>query len=287
VHIQHFDLLQTSRYIGIDLTPCFRAIPRLGWYFYGTRKDIVNQRGWLVCEKGPRHQSIESHLYRIAKHEGIDFIFNAAFDPGIRNPGASQPSCIVATGLESKTYDDLAIPHRTIYGCRTVTSTARGAFATAYYDLFTHAECAYAAAYDDLLFCLLFSFHPVAPTDLEAFAEHLHRTENISCGRWCYSTGALPVNKNPVLNNLVLAGTLSGMIDPFFLNGISAALLSGAIAALYFTDPARAQQEFRRLTRHFAIKYYLRALSSALPCKRVSFPLVSYINSTFAGVGVL
>lgn len=53
---------------------------------------------------------------------------------------------------------------------------------------------------------------------------------------WHFSTGCVPLEKNPVKDGLVLAGTMSGMIDPFHLNGMSPALISGKIAPRWLHD---------------------------------------------------
>ncbi len=215
VHLQHFDLAQTSRYIGIDLDTCFRRVERQTFYFYGIKRETGNPTGWLLCEKGPRHLSIEIHLYRIAVHEGVAFVFNAAFNPAVRDACREEPDCIVATGLETAVYDMLGIPRVAIYGYRGTARNKRGHFAVSYFDRFTRSEFAYAASFEDVLFGLLFSLQPLEPADLTAFSRCLLQTEGIVIDHWNYSTGAVPTLKSLRKNNLVLAGTLSGMIDPF------------------------------------------------------------------------
>ena len=99
--------------------------------------------------------------------------------------------------------------------------------------------------------------------------QHLLESENLTFDNWHFSTGCVPLETNLVKNSVVLAGTISGMIDPFYLNGISAALISGKIAALFFTDKKRAFQEFNRFTRNFHLKRALKLISEKLPIKKM------------------
>jgi flavin-dependent dehydrogenase len=84
---------------------------------------------------------------------------------------------------------------------------------------------------------------------------------------------------------LVLAGTLSGMIDPFLLHGISGALTSGKIAAQAFIDRDGAIREFCRLAKNFELKKRLKQLSVRLSLKQLTFPLMMWVDSRLRGVG--
>lgn len=288
VHLQPFDLERTSQYINIDLTPCFNPVRKHVFYFYGPKSTILNPRNSYVCEKGPRPSSIESYLYSEAEKVGCRILFGETFDLEIIELLRTETyKCIVATGLEQKAYRELDIKHATIQGYRASMPTVEKDFAISYFGDYTNHDFAYLASYGSLLFCLLFARKGMNSQNLNAFQQHLLKSERLSFEDWAFSTGCVPLEKNLTKNGVVLAGTISGMIDPFYLNGISAALISGKIAALFFTDKKRAFQEFNRFTRNFYIKQSLKFVADKLPAKKFLFPLVASFNNHLKWVGVI
>jgi flavin-dependent dehydrogenase len=89
------------------------------------------------------------------------------------------------------------------------------------------------------------------------FERELAENDGIVFDEWnSLNIGALPVAnaRNPRLfaRNLILAGTLSGSIDPFLLFGVHGALVSGKVAAVAVSDHQKGLEEFRRINRMFA-----------------------------------
>lgn len=288
VHQQTFDLKKTSEYIDIDLAPCFHSVKKHTFYLYGRTFILDTPVNSHVCEKGPRASSIESYLYSQAKKLGVRFVFGETFDSkSIKHLKTGTHQCIVATGLEPKPYRDLNIKHTTIQGFSSSQRTEEKDFVISYHGDYTNHDFAYVASFGDLMFSLLFARKGIREENLEAFRQHLLESENLTFDDWQFSTGCVPLEKNLVKNGIVLAGTLSGMIDPFYLNGISGALISGKIAALFFTDRDSAFREFSRFTRNFHIKRNLKLVSDVLPVKKFSFPLVAGLNSRLKWVGVI
>lgn len=193
----------------------------------------------------------------------------------------------MATGLEHEPYQDLNIKHTIIQGFTSTRTTQKPNCAFSYFGKYTNHEFAYLASFENLLFALLFSRKGMNKKSLEAFRQHLLESENLTFDNWHFSTGCVPIEKKLVKNGIVLAGTISGMIDPFYLNGVSAALISGKIAALFFTDKKQAFREFNRFTRNFYIKQNLMRISYKLPAKKFSFPLIAYLNNHLKWVGVI
>jgi len=288
VHQQNFNLEETSKYIGINLAACFHPVNEHTFYFYG-RKSIVNSpENSYVCEKGPRSSSIESYLFSIAESLDIKFNFNMPFNlKDIKSDKLGNPQCIVATGLEQELYHELKIKHVNITGFRSSKTISENNSAISFFGEYTNHDFAYLASFKNLMFTLLFARHGVNKKNLEAYQRHLQDSENISFGNWIFSTGCVPLEKNLVKNGVVLTGTISGMIDPFYLNGISGAFLSGKISASFFTDKEKAIQEFNRFTRNFLIKRYLKLITNKLPLKKYSFPIVAYLNNYLKWVGVV
>jgi flavin-dependent dehydrogenase len=270
---------RTWDYIGLDLAGCFRRVDSITFYRYG-RKKVFALENMYICERGPRRGSLDTCLHEKAIEAGVTFHLSGGLDSLDRSREA-----IIATGLETQIYERLGIPYVPICGYRGVKKAAHDRVLISYMAACTGYDFAYLAADRGLLFALLFSRHTLAPERLPAFRRMLEATEHIQFERWTYSTGAIPARARLFHDGFVLAGTLSGMIDPFLLHGISGALTSGKIAAQAFLDRDAAIREFRRLARNFAVKKGLKALSARLPWKQVTIPLVMWADSHLHGVG--
>jgi flavin-dependent dehydrogenase len=288
VHQQILDLEKTSEYIGIDLTPCFQSVKKHTFYLYGRKIVLDTPVNSYVCEKGPRPSSIENNLYSQAVNVGVRFNFCEAFDlKSVKHPNTETQRYIVATGLEPKPYRDLGIRHAVLMGFRSSQITEQKDIINSYLGDYTNDEFAYVASYGDLMFSLLFARRKVTRNNLEDFQKHLYESDNLTFDEWHSSSGYVPLENNLVKDGIVLAGAISGMIDPFYLNGISSALISGRIAAMFFEDRERAFREFSYFTRNFHIKRNLKLVADVLPLKTLSFPLVARLNNRLKWVGVI
>lgn len=288
VHQQIFNLAKTSKYIDIDISSCFHPAKKQIYYLYGNKLKIYNPKNSYICEKGQRSSSIENYLYSEAKKLGIRFVFGKTFNPTIyKHSNAETSQCIVATGLEPKPYHDLDIKYTIIRAFRASQKNQEEDFTIFYFGNYTNYDFAYVASFGNLLFSLLFARRGVTQKNLDFFCKHLMKSEKFSFDDWYFSTGYIPLEQNLVKNGIVLAGTISGMIDPFYLNGISGALVSGKIAALFFIDKKRAFREFNRYSRNFQLKRNLKLLSDKLPAKKYSFPLIALFNNRLKCVGVI
>jgi len=288
VHQQVFDLVKTSKYIDIDITSCFHPARKLVYYLYGNKIKINNPKDSYICEKGRRSSSIENYLYSEAKKLGISFVFGDTFDPKIYKHSITEThQCIVATGLEPKPYQDLDIKHTNIQAFRSSQINRERDSVIFYFGDYTNYDFAYVASFGNLLFSLLFARRGVSKENLDIFCRHLMKSEKLSFDGWYFSIGCVPLEQNFVKNRFVLAGTISGMIDPFYLNGISGALISGKIAALFFINKQRAFREFNRFTHNFQLKKNFKLISDKLPGKKYSFPFFALLNNYLKCVGVI
>ena len=87
--------------------------------------------------------------------------------------------------------------------------------------------------------------------------------------------GLLRISRDGVL----FAGSAAGLLDPFYLSGVEAALVSGVVAARAVDDPGGAARAFERLTRGFALKRRMarRAWSpSAWPAETLAAALLHH-----------
>jgi len=291
VHQQVFNLEKTSDYIGIDLSSCFRKVEKHTFYLYGRKKILDFPENSYVCEKGPRESSLEYFLFSVAVANGVGLEFDAPFDLREKEQTVSKKDkYIIATGLEIDLYRKLGIKHVVISGFRSSKISNRKSNrnkAISYFGDYTNQDFAYVASIDDLIFSLLFAREGVRKKHLKEYQEYLGVSDNIEFDDWLFSTGCVPVETNLVKNNFVLAGTISGMIDPFYLNGISAAIISGKIAALYFIDRQKAIYEFNRFTRNFNLKRILKLMSDKFYYKKITFPVFAFINNYVKWVGVV
>jgi flavin-dependent dehydrogenase len=288
VHQQCFDVYKTSQYIGIDLSACFHPVKRHNIFFYDKIKSLEMPEQSYICEKGPQPSSIDQILYLQAEKAGVKFIFGEPFTIGdVCDSKRKETEYVVATGLERQPYLDLDIKHRVIQGYRASKPTGGDAYIDSYMGDYSNHEFAYVASSGNIVFALLFSREGMREADLQDFCDYLQLNWGLAFDNWIYSKGCIPAETNLVKNGIVLAGTISGMIDPFYLNGISAALISGKIAALYFTDREKAYREFDVFTKNFSLKQFLQSVSAHLPAKKYSFPLISFLNSRLKWVGVI
>jgi flavin-dependent dehydrogenase len=272
---------RTWEYIGVDLSACFERVDSIRFYRYG-RKTSFTLENMYVCERGPRKGSLDAFLYARANDLGVAFHPQARFDA--THLKADQ-NIIVATGLETTVFQQLGIPYVPVYGYRGVMRTARNRVLVSYMDACTNYDFAYLASHHGLLFALLFSRRELVHSSLGEFQRILESTEDIQFKRWMHSTGAVPLKAQLFHQGLVLAGTVSGMIDPFLLHGMSGALTSGKIAAQAFMDRAAASREFQHLARNFGLKKAMKELSVLLPLKRLTLPLMMLLDSHLQGVG--
>ena len=272
---------QTWKHIGIDLSRCFRQVDSITFYRYG-RKKVFALESMYVCERGPREGSLDTFLFEKMVKVGVEFHPLVKLDVSRLKTARN---VIVATGLEAEVYQQLSIPHVPIYGYRGVKRTGLDSVLISYMSRYTNYDFAYLAADRGLLFALLFSRKRLAESSLHEFQQILKATEGIQINKWVCSTGAVPTRAQLFHKGLVLAGTLSGMIDPFLLHGMSGALTSGKVAAQTFIDRDSAIREFHWLAKNFKLKRRLKELSERLPLKQVTFPLMMLVDSRLRGVG--
>lgn len=274
-------LKETERYIGIDLSGCFRPVDSITFHRYG-RKKVFSLRDMHVCERGPGERSLDTYLFGLARGLGVQFHPSTPF-PG-PSAGERRP-VIVATGLDGEVYRQLGIPCTPIHGFRGMIRTDRKPELITYLDRCTNYDFAYLAADGGSMFALLFSRNRLPGKNLEDFRRLLEETEGIRIENWTASEGAMPDRPRLAWGGCVLAGTLGGMIDPFVLHGISGALTSGKVAARAIADRQGAEREFRRLAKNFAWKKRLKAVSVLLPGKSVTLPAMMWIDGHMRGVG--
>jgi len=253
-----------SRYTGIDLKPGMVQMTDGILKVWGKSYKLKfppNCQAWMI-ERGPRASSMDSYLYRLAVEEGVKFEFDQriATDRQIRD---LPRGTIMATGLHADGFEAANVPYKSLYGyfakCRVPWMESRVSFCFDNYS----PDYAFTCSVNGIAFALIFNRErPVARWEMEKFAEQATLEDGYPFKKWFALGGGVkgqasgaPIASftNPRLfhGDLILAGTLAGMMDPVLFFGMHGAFLSGKIAARAYSDPSGAYDEFRRLNWTF------------------------------------
>ena len=249
---------KVSDYIGIDITGVFHPLLICPIYFHDSY-IYLSASGTYSVERGTRTTSLDSLLYPMACDLGVRFEFDSPLKPA--DIKGLEPGTIIACGLTTQAYDMLDVPYRNVYGW-----VSRGEIGFDCRSWVWFDECiteyGYLSSVNNYYFNLLFSLNPVTKQALTRYMDFMKRCEGVEHQDWYYINGAVPVanTANPQLirKGHIFCGTISGYMDPFGWFGITGALMSGKIAAMAVTDPAKAQVEFARFSKYYNTALYFK-----------------------------
>jgi flavin-dependent dehydrogenase len=256
-HTTSIDVERTSEYLDIDLSPAFHRLLRCPFYFHETVfEPPLHVMDMYTVERGNRPTSLDSLLFKQAKELGVRFEFDSPLNrEGLQ--GLSE-NTIVACGLTPSAYEMLDIPYLRWNGW---ISRGEIGFSNISWIWIDEAisEYGYLSSCNNYYFNLLFSVHHIDRAALEKYKAFMVRHEGVEHDDWQYISGAVPLAApdNPRLfhNGLIMCGTISGAMDPFFWFGILGALVTGKVAAMAVYDPAGASEEFERFNRGYTQGY--------------------------------
>ena len=260
------DCKQVSGFIGVDVSR--------GFIETGDLPLWIRDKGYAIryptlcfVERGDRPSSLDRVLYEACVEAGVTFCFG---NP-LNSPGDLPPGSIIACGLHPEPYRALGIPHQRVYGCfvsEEMDAAALDRNVYLYYDDYTR-DYFYGGCVNKLWYGLLFGREPIRERDRLACMDQLEEREGLRWKEWQHITGCCPTasiaNPRLFVGKYIMAGSMSGMMDPFFFFGIHGALLSGKIAAMAVDRPEEALVLFRNLNRHFWKSYLLRKGFEAFP----------------------
>lgn len=260
-HTTSIDVGRTSEYVGIDLSSVFHPLLACPYYFHETViYPPLSHIDLNTVERGNRKGSLDSLLYREARKLGVRFEFES---PLRKEDLPSLPeNTIVACGLTPHVYDMLQIPYLRWYGWCSRGEIGFGNRSWIWIDE-TISEYGYLSSCNNYYFDFIFSKRHVDRSALDKYREFMSRREGVEhAGEWTYISGAVPLARadNPRLfhEGLILCGTISGTMDPFFWFGIVGALTSGKIAAMAVYDRAHALEEFERFNCRFSKAFWFK-----------------------------
>jgi len=246
---------KVSDYIGIDITPCFKPVIDCPFYFHDTILHFPVS-GMYTVERGPRESSLDTLLYKQAVELGVTFEWKSPLRK--QDVASLAPGTIIACGLTTEVYEMLGIPHRKWYGWISRGECGFDGLSWIWFDE-EITEYGYLSSANNYYFNLLFSNRPVTQEHLDKYRTFMRRNEGVEHDNWRYVSGAVPLGSpdNPRLfkDNLIYCGTISGAMDPVGWFGILGALITGKVAAMGVSDPARAQADFDRFNRYFKLAY--------------------------------
>jgi flavin-dependent dehydrogenase len=252
VHATPIDPERVSRYIGIDISPCFSAVKRFRIIVEKEKFDL-NPENYYLVERGGRKSSLDTYLYNIAKDMGI----KVHFGHYVRNLKDIPERAIVATGFNKEGMETVGLPYEQSSGicARKRLDDPRFEDALIGWSGRYSTDYGYLSVVNDLMFFLVFTRYRMTEQNIEDCKQHLEESEGLTFPKWGTHSGHIPVlGKNSLRlfrGNRVLTGTISGMIDPAGMFGIHGALMAGKIAELAYTDTEKALQDFERFNKNY------------------------------------
>lgn len=263
------NLERLHAYTGIDISPAAVRLKEVMIHAYGRtfphtfREDLPV----YLVERGPRPTSLDVYLFKLAEAEGVRF----QFDDIVEDFDSLPPDTIICTGFFSEAFKALDVPHLPLYGYLTMTEIEdKSARVVIYFDEYTR-DYAFYSQVNGASGAVLFSRgKPLDIAIKDRFERQLAENEGIFFDEWsAVKIGALPVKEpsNPRLfaKNYILAGTISGTIDPLLLFGVHGALVSGKIAAIAVQDHQKGLEEFMRINKFYRQGFLISRAYRAAP----------------------
>jgi flavin-dependent dehydrogenase len=274
-HATPMEADRMSKYVGFDLHPGLVKIKEATASIWGRRylNEWPDKAACYMIERGPRKSSMDHYLADLAQESGARIevghpVLNGGDVAELKKDGAK---LIMATGLHVDGYEAARMPHQILHGyfakCRVPWQEAR---ATMYLDDYS-PDYAFTVSVNGIAFGLIFNRHrEIEKWEWEKFAYQATELDGYPFKKWQPLVGgAAPTRhfSNPRLfhDDMILAGTLAGMMDPILFFGMHGAFLSGKIAAVAVDDPAVAEKEFKRLNVTFKPVLAAKRLLDVLP----------------------
>ncbi len=259
-HSTPFNLKLIKDYVGIDITPALVPCNIDYIYAYSRKYRITSWDGYSL-ERGPRKTSMDSFLYNEALKLGVTFEFNRK----VTDPFDLPDPTIIATGIFGKemykAFHRPAVRLHGFLGTRPLTDPDRQGDIRTWFGPYTNTY-AYGPIINGLDNVTLFSDRDdLDQSGLQLFEEELERSDGAKFDHWKYFEVFVPTGRPDAprlfVGSKILAGTLSGMMEPGAYFGIHGALVSGKVAARAVSDPEGAVQDFKNFTKGFKQCWYM------------------------------
>ena len=255
-------------YVGIDISHSIQYMGDNTRTKVYIGDDLYEARGnpvkiW-VLDRGSRETSIDAFLYNEALKAGVTFEFSNF----IRKVEEVPPGSIIATGLFPEMYDELRIPYRDIRGYTFRSEWDKeDSLATVYWDTFSR-EYFFGAIVNGLYYGLIFNRGDLSYANmLECKKKYEEREQHEFEWRPFHARAPFGSirNRNLTIKGRILAGSVSGCMEPFMMFGIVGAFLSGKVAAMAVDDPAGARADFNEFTKNWTRSYVFFKIFETIP----------------------
>ncbi len=298
IHATPIDPGWVSKYVDIDISPCFTKTGLFRLFVEKTGYDLNAEHFYLV-ERGGRKSSIDTHLYNIIQELGIPY----RFDHYITDLKDIPERAILATGFDKFGMEAVGIPFEVAEGAYARKKIDDPKYKGALMGWFGNysEDYGYLSVANDLMFFLVFTRHAITDRNIEDCKRHLEETDGLTFPQWQVFSGHAPVLARDSLRlfkgKRVLAGSMSGMIDPMGMFGICGALVSGKIAALAFTDTEKALEAFKEFNKNYQKVRIASAMMRGMPGRlalskfmlrfpALTRPLVGFMDDGIPGYNV-
>jgi flavin-dependent dehydrogenase len=266
VHATPIDPQWVSEYVNIDISPCFTRTKSFRSFIEKSTFDM-NPGDFYLVERGGRKTSIDSHLYNIVKELGITYRFNHY----VKDLKDIPERAILATGFDKYGMDAIGVQYETAEGAyarKKIDDPRYEAALMGWFGKFSE-DYGYLSVANDLMYFLVFTRRPISDQNIADCKRHLEETDGLTFPQWSVFRGYLPILARDSLRlytgRRVLAGTMSGMIDPMGMFGICGALVSGKIASLAFTDKEQALKDFKEFNKNYQKVRIVSAMMRRMP----------------------
>jgi flavin-dependent dehydrogenase len=282
IHMTPVQFQKMKQYIGIDVEPCFSELEFFKAHVY-SKSVTFDPHNLFVTERGPNKTSLDSFLYSIALEEGVQFEFSSPFIPKILD---SLPNySIIATGAYSTLWKYLKLPCIPFlhYDAQKKIQKKQN-FCHAYFNNYL-VTYAYLAAKGGLVsISVPFLLHNPYKKNILKFQKRL-KEDNFEFDNWALVWDNFPEKihlfKKVHDKIVILAGAISGFIDPFFGFGVNSSLISGKIAATSVISKKKGMAEFKRFSKHLNGMFLLSRIYDFIPFKDIIIPRFFYCNKGF------
>jgi 4-hydroxybenzoate polyprenyltransferase/flavin-dependent dehydrogenase len=256
VHSVLQDPAAVAAHLGLPIEPLFQRTRRETAWIGGRRIDL-RSRHWN-CLRGASQGALDRWLLDRARACGVTPRYAAP----VRREDGRTGTEILATGHSPVAFRMLGLAYEPLDGWSAVTAWPGDSLLLSWRERWTGGGYAYLAASHGHAHALVFSRGAALPADARTEFERVLADEaGLRFTEWTRSPGAAPVAAVFERAGRLLAGATAGFIDPFYLSGVSAALVSGGVAALAVVDPDEAKRRFGAFTRTFSPRRYAAALA--------------------------
>jgi len=281
-HMTPANIKKMQEYIGIKIETCFSKLDEFRGYI-SKKKFLFSTKNLYVVERGRRESSLDNFLYNIALKEGVNFKF--LYQLTCDKINDIPKNSIIATGGYSKLVKCLKIPFITFKQFETYKKTDLGNITIAYFGDYS-SDYGYLSAKNGTVSAQLSGSINLSRQKLNRFIEIVKETENITLKDWSFIISHFPkkvqLYRNFAGKKFVLAGDISGFLDPFFGFGINGALISGKIASLNFTNKQKALEEFKKFSSYMNKNLLLHTFYWHLPFKNyIRTQIMKYQKNQF------